>query len=77
MIPRKASQSQNHLPDNVAWSTRGGPPPATPDPDTLHCPLCGRSPAPYDQRASTLLDRVLLLEAVIADLKKAAEELAL
>ena len=40
------------------------------------CPLCGRSTAPYDQRASNLLDTVSLLEAVIHDLKKAAEEVA-
>ena len=41
------------------------------------CPTCGHTPAPYAQRASGLLDTLLLLEAVVADLKKAAEEVAL
>lgn len=37
------------------------------------CPWCGHTPMPYDQRASTLLDMVLLLAAVVTDLKRAAE----
>jgi hypothetical protein len=45
-----------------------------PHPDP--CPLCVRSPAPYDQRVSHLLDIVTLLIDVIADLKASAEELA-
>jgi len=40
------------------------------------CPLCGRSTAPYDQRAGALLDMVLLIEAVVQDLRHAAEEVA-
>ena len=47
-----------------------------PEPQAAGCPTCGRQPVPYDQRKSALLDAVLLLEAVVADLKKAAEEIA-
>ena len=40
------------------------------------CPWCGHTPAPYSQQASNLLDTVLLLQAVVADLKRAIEEVA-
>jgi hypothetical protein len=47
----------------------------TPGPDAW--PLCGHRLAPYTQRASNLLDVVLLLEAVVQDLKKSVEEVVL
>ena len=47
------------------------------EPQAACCPTCGHRPAPYEQRCSDLLDMVLLLQAVVADLKQAAEELAL
>jgi hypothetical protein len=41
------------------------------------CPCCGHRLAPYTQRMSNLLDVVLLLEAVVRDLKMAVEEVVL
>jgi hypothetical protein len=39
------------------------------------CPLCGQTPAPFDQKLSNLLEVVGLLGAVVQDVKKAAEEM--
>jgi hypothetical protein len=50
--------------------------PKVPDADRP-CPMRGRERAPYTRRTSALLDIVVLLGAVVADLKKAAEGVAL
>jgi hypothetical protein len=42
---------------------------------TPACPLCGQTPAPFDQKLSNLLEVVGLLGAVVQDVKHAAEEM--
>ena len=43
----------------------------------MPCPLCGRSPAPFDVRRSALLDWIEELERTMHALKHTAQEVAL
>jgi hypothetical protein len=51
-------------PEAVAW------------PADVICPVCGRIGIPFDVRVSAVLDHLEVLEAVMHDLKQAAQALA-
>ena len=48
----------------------------SPVPTDQPCPLCDRPGVPFDARLSALLDQLEVLEAVMHDVKQAAQELA-
>lgn len=39
------------------------------------CPCCGRTPIPYNNQLSALVDMLLLLKALVHDVKHQVEEL--
>jgi hypothetical protein len=74
MISRRDPQSQSNLLDTAAWSTDCRPP--LDIPDGPRCPTCGRAALPFDPQLSGVLDQVVLLEALVHDLRRAIEEVA-
>lgn len=59
------SQDSPHglAPDPAAFSTT----------DAEACPHCGVAPAPFDVRASGLLDMCLLMQSLLLDLRREVE----
>ena len=60
----------------AARAPRAGPVPYPCPSDPVTCPTCGHTPAPYDVQLSAMIDTLLLLEAVLHDLKHQVEEMA-
>ena len=65
-----------HDDSTTASLERLHPPPTKPPPQAAPCPGCGHRPTPYKVQLSALLDMVLLLEAVLHDVKHQVEEMA-